>query len=175
MTIDKKRLIKIKVDFESGKLSKTSICKKNKITRPTLRKHAREGEWIYQKNFQKISKIVENRVIEKMVEENTDILGTETEKYLHDSKNIRGVAMSLLNSMAKMLIETKGHLSAAEANRLLSCQRVAETTMKTITGLYNATRKAFGLDEQKANNVIIGDININDAKVVKDVFDKITE
>ncbi|MCK4518065.1 hypothetical protein KAT92_04770 [Candidatus Babeliales bacterium] len=149
MALSEQKILAIKIDYELGKLSKTSICKKHRISRPTLRKHANDGDWIYQKSFKEVSEKVERKVIERLVDENVDIVSETTERFLKDSANIRGVTVAVAKSMVKLLKESSGNLSASEANRLLACQKVSETAARTITSLYNFERKALGMDSDK--------------------------
>ncbi len=149
MALSEQKILALKIEYELGKLSKTAICKLHKISRPTLRKHAKASKWIYQQSFQKVSEEVEKRTIERLVEKNTDIVGETTERFIKDVSKIRSVTASLMDAMAKDLKKNDGNITAAEANRLLTCQKVNKVAGETITNIYNTVRKALGMDRDE--------------------------
>lgn len=152
MALSEPKILSIKIDYELGKLSKGSICKKHRISRPTLRKHAKDGKWLYQKTFKEVSKEVEKRVIEKLLSDNTDIAVSVTDNFLKDSANIRAVTMAIMDAMATDLLDKNGKITTQEANRLIALQKVSEIANKTISNLYNTTRKALGMDQDENHN-----------------------
>lgn len=174
MALSEPQVLALQIDYELGKLSKTSICKKHRVSRPTLRKHATENGWVYQKTFQEVSKEVEKRTIAKLVEENADIVTQATEKFLSDSAYIRDFVMDLIKRVQKELDENSYKTKDVDLSGFTSLQKMGETLSKTIISLYSTERKALGLDIdddiEKAKR-----IKGNDKQQAVDPLDGMTE
>ena len=155
MALSEGKIIRIKVDFETGKLSKGSICKKHKISRPTLRKHATENEWIYQRNFNEVSKIVEEKIIEKLIENDSDRGAVLTEQFIKDSNVYRQLVMRAAGEISIAIKEEEEKnpknpkVPKEEYDRIFAGSKITKINLEALQITYTGIRKALGMDIEK--------------------------
>lgn len=147
--IDKDTWSQIKGKYVAGKDTISKIADDHSISRKSIQRKAQKDGWVYGSSKDEVSKAIENATIETIIGTGLDKAVKITERFIKDSENVRNVTMAILSGMVKELQKSGGNIKADEANRLLSCQRVAKTTMETITGNYNAVRKALGMDKDE--------------------------
>ncbi len=157
MAVSSKKLIKIKVDFEAGILTKSKIASKHKINRLTLYNLADKHEWQYGKNEQKINKITETKSLEVLIEKQVDRAAGTTDLFLSDIKAIRGIALAIAKEWSDSrkagrirIVDGKEEkidgMSKDEADRIFAQTKIAKITMETLNIGYTAARKALGMD-----------------------------
>lgn len=174
MALSEKQILKLKVDYESGKLSKTSICKKHRVSRPTLRKHAKDNGWKFQKNFQEISKIVEEKTIEKIIEKETEKLTDLTTEFFTDIgtfKNLsRAMANDTISALKKAAEDSRGgkkvSVSKDEFDRIFAGSKIVKINIEALSIAYDRLRKAHGLDVPEPAAKI--EINTQNQVVISD-------
>lgn len=147
MALSEEKLQAIQIVYELGKVSKTQICKDHRISRPTLRKHAKEGEWIYQKSFQEVAKEVRARVTEKMIERSSEEIVKATEIFLDNSSNVRDFVMLVADKLKEKIKNDDWDFKEIDLKSFFDLQKFNEISSKTLTGLYSTDRKALGLDK----------------------------
>lgn len=141
MALSEEKILAIQIDYELGKLSKTQICKNHRISRPTLRKHASEGEWIYQKSFNEVSNEVRARVTEKIIERSSEEIIRATDEYLKKSKHLQDFSFKTIGRFEETI-----DFNLMDAQTADAIHRVIEKAQRIITNLYAFDRKALGLD-----------------------------
>lgn len=144
--ISKDTWSQIKGKYVAGSDPIYKIAQQHDINKKTIERRAKKEGWIYGSVSNNVAKAIENATIDTIIKNDTDRAVKMTEMFLKDSLNIRAVTMALMDAMAKTLKEQKGNITSAEANRLLTCQKVAKTAGETITNIYSSVRKALGVD-----------------------------
>ena len=154
MALSDEKLYVLGIEYESGKLNKSKLAHKWKISRTTLDKHAKKEGWIFGKNEQELDKKIELSTTSKMIEKSSNILVDINDSYISNTRNIeeltKGVLSKLYKKMAKK--DKKGDqadLSKADVEALLSAQRLLKESASTFSLLFNDKRKALGLDKEK--------------------------
>lgn len=143
----------IKAKYVSGSLPIYKIAQAHDIHKKTIERRAKKEGWIYGNVSNNVAIEVDRATIETIIKDDTDKAVKITETFIKDASNIRGITMAIMAAMATELKKTGGNISTAEANRLISCQKVSEIASKTIAKLYGGTRLALGMDkEERAND-----------------------
>lgn len=160
MAIQEKSLLKIKVDYEVGKLSKVNICKKHSISRPTLVKLAKEHRWSYQKNLREVNEIIEEKTISKLIEVETDRNVKITDQFLTDIDRYRQLTMFPVGEVARAIKDAgpKGKVTKEEYDRIFAGSKVNKINLEALNIAYSGARKALGMDR---------DEDIRKAKAIK--------
>jgi len=153
MAITEKKLLKLKVDFESGKLTKTAICKKHSVSHPTLRKHADGNEWKFQKNFQKISESVEQKTIERLIEKEADKLQRINQEYEAIIANIEAIAKAYIFEIGSNK-QKKENQTKEEAERIFLFLKPLKISSEIFNMNYDRKRKILGMDAPKEGSPI---------------------
>lgn len=141
--------VKIKTDYTIGKLSINKIAKKHKISTQSIYRRAKKECWEFGSLSDEVSREIEKATIKTVIEDTSDSAAEATRQYLKDSEKVRSLTIAIMDGLAKELIKSGNNVSRAEAERILFCQRVNETTSKTILSLYQGNRKALGLPDGK--------------------------
>lgn len=154
MAIQEKKLLKIKVDFEVGKLSKVNICKKHSISRPTLVKLAKEHQWKYQKNLREVNEIIEEKTIRKLIEVETDRTVKITDQFLQDLDKYRELTMRPVQEVKKAIeeIDGDGKVSKDEYDRIFAGSKINKINIEALNVAYTGARKALGMDKGPKDN-----------------------
>ena len=147
MAYDDKKKAKIKVDFEAGKMTKTKLAQKWRITRATLRKFANEGGWVYGKNDQKISNKIEAGATKKLVERETLKLTDFTEKHVKNLENNEKLHQVISANLAKEMKDSGGKLSKADGDKFKSLFQAFKLSTETLDLIFKSKRLAMGLDK----------------------------
>jgi hypothetical protein len=155
MALSEKKILKIKVDYEVGKLSKTAICKKHSISRPTLRNQAAKNGWKYQKNFQEVSEIIEQKTIGKLIEKETDRAVKITDRFLNDIDAYRELSMhpameiktAINQADEDSTEESKVTVSRDEYDRIFAGAKINKICLEALNVGYTGARKALGMDK----------------------------
>jgi hypothetical protein len=154
MILAKKRITQdtwsqIKGKYVSGTDPIYRIAQHHDINKKSIERRAKKEGWVYGSESLNVAQAIEKATIETIIKEDTDKSVRLTEIFLKDATNLRNITMAIMGAMAEELKKSGGHIATAEANRLLSCQRVSEVANKTITNLYTSTRKALGMDREE--------------------------
>lgn len=154
MAIQEKALLKIKVEYEVGKLSKVNICKKHSISRPTLVKLAKEHRWIYQKNLREVNEIIEEKTIRKLIEVETDRTVKITDQFLQDLDKYRVLTMRPVIEVENAIQDTEGDgkVPKDEYDRIFAGSKINKINIEALNIAYTGARKALGLDNPKENS-----------------------
>ncbi len=148
-TITKDDWSQIKGKYVSGKKTVTQIAEEHKISRKSIQRKAKKEGWEYGSSKDEVAKAIQAATIETITREDTDRAVNFTDKFLNDSEKVRNLTMAIVDGMQNALANHGGNIPADEANRLLSCQRANEVSMRTVTGIYAGQRKALGLDAEQ--------------------------
>lgn len=154
MALTDKKLLKIKVDYEAGRLTKSQIGKKHAISQPTLRKHAEDQVWKFQKNFQEVSEIVEKKSIERLIEREVDKTVKITDQFLQDLDKYRKLTMYPVSEVARAIQEvgSKGKVSKEEYDRIFAGSKINKINIEALNVAYTGARKALGMDKGPKDN-----------------------
>lgn len=139
----------IKGKYVAGQEPIYKIAQHYEINKKTIERRAKKENWIFGSVANNVARAIENATIETLIKVDTDKAVRLTNQFLKDSKNIRAITMVLMDSMAEELQGEHGAITASEATRLLTCQKVSEVASKTIEKLYTATRRALGMDKDE--------------------------
>jgi len=151
MALTENKILKIKVDYEVGKLSRSAIGKKHRISQPTLRRHAEQGEWKYKKRFKEVSEIVELKSIERLIEKEVDKTSIVNEKFLKESEFAEGLALSYLSDIAKNK-KDKVKQTKSDADDIFAFIKSCKITSEILNMNYNNKRKMLGMDKETEDN-----------------------
>lgn len=151
------------------------IAQQHEINKKTIERRAKKENWIYGSKKINVSEAIESATIETLIQNGTDKSVILTETFLRDAANIRGVTMAIMGAMAKELKKCGGNIATAEANRLVTCQKVSEVASKTISNLYTSTRKALGMDREEELKKTLIKVDITDGLTHEEVKAKIKE
>jgi hypothetical protein len=135
----------VKAEYATGKDTIGRIAHKNGISRKSIERRAKKEAWKYGVLSDEVAKAVENATIKTIIDNDIDIAVKVTIKYLEDAEEIRVLTMAILEGLQEELKKSGGAVSRAEAERILFCQRVNETTSKTINNVFTGAMKAMGL------------------------------
>jgi len=154
MAISGEKIHVIGIEYESGKLNKSKLAQKWKVSRNTLDKYARENGWIFGKNEQELSKKIELSTTSKMIEKSSNLLVDINDSYIGDTKNIEELTKGVLNKLYKKITKKDENgksvdVDKQEIDALLSAQRLLKESASTFSMLFNDKRKALGLDKEK--------------------------
>ncbi len=152
MSLSEQKVLAMKIDYELGKVSKTSICKKHGVSRPTLRKQAAKGKWLYQKSFQRVSDEVEKRTIERLIEDQVDKATILTDQFLEDTSKYMQLAMMPASELARAYNHVKEHggkVTKEEFSRIWESTKAIKNALEMLNVGYAGTRKALGMDKDE--------------------------
>lgn len=175
MSYDKKKLPKIKADFESGRFKKMDMSKKWGMSRQTLNNLEKKHGWKFGKNGQKLNAVISKKATERIIKEETAKLVGYTARHLKGIGNLRVLSELTAKSLADSLRETKNKIPKAEADRIFAIQKCLKISSETLSIIYKDERLAMGLDNPASTLIKIGKITKEDAGVVRDIFNEITE
>jgi hypothetical protein len=150
-------LAKIKVDFESGKLSKSKVAQKHSISRNTLDKYSKSLGWIYATNEQELSKKIELLNFEILLNDEVDRATKKTNNFLGDIESYRRLAMIPASELAKAYNEAEKEsteektvkVSKDEFSRIWESTKVIKTAIEGLKIGYDGARKALGMDKDE--------------------------
>ena len=153
MAISEEKVHVIGIEYESGKLNKSKLAQKWKISRNTLDKYAREKKWVFGKNERELSNKIELSTTSKMIEKSSNLLVDINETYVKNTKNIEELTKVVLSELYKKVTRknkdgSNVDIDKQEIDALLSAQKVLKESASTFSMLYNDKRKALGLDKQ---------------------------
>jgi hypothetical protein len=147
MALSEKQILKIKVEFEAGKLSRSAIGKRYKVSQPTIRKLAEQGNWAYGKNFKKVSEAVELKSIEKLIGKEVDKTTKINDDLLANITFVENIAKAYLHELA-MNKKNKEKQTKEDADRIFSFLKPLKIASETFNMNYSNKRKAFGMDRE---------------------------
>lgn len=145
MSIPKARLAKIKAEYQAGKITKTRIAAKNKITRKALRENAEKAGWLYGKNKEKVTEMIEEKTMQKIADKESDKAADLAIGFLDDVVKQKKLINVVLNDYAKSISEQQGRLSKADASRVFEAMKVNKITMETLLMGFQGAMKAMGI------------------------------
>ena len=153
MALSEKKILKIKVAFEAGKLSRAAIGKEYRVSQPTIRLLAKEREWEYKKNFIEFSEEIEQKTIESLIEKEVDKTTKITAQFLSDLDIFRRLCMrsatDIVNAYNKLTDgEKKGKVLKEEFDRIFAGSKVSKINMEALNIGYSGARKALGMDRE---------------------------
>jgi len=149
MALSDSKILKIKVDYESGKLSKTQIGNVHKVSQPTIRKLAATHDWVFQKNFQEISEIVEQKSIERIIEVEVDKTVKENDNFQSAVNRIEFLVMKYIKELEELQESIdKESKTKEEADRIFSFLKSCKISSEIMNMNYNGKRKMLGMDRE---------------------------
>ncbi len=154
MALSEIKLAKIKVDYESGKLSKRKMALKYAISRNTIDKHAKIKGWIYAKREPELSQKIEQLTYEKLISDEVDRATNITNQFLGDIEQYRKLAMIPASELLKAYSVSKedstkqepGKVTKEEFSRIWESTKVIKTAIEGLKIGYEGARKALGMD-----------------------------
>lgn len=155
MAIPKNKVIKIKVDYEAGILTKSNIANKHEINRLTLYKLADRHSWEYGKNKHEISKITEEKSLENLINKQVDRATEITNQFLGDIDKHRQLLMMTTNELVKAFNEHKDKkdkdgkavkIPKEEFDRIFAGSKITKIQMEALNVGFTGARKALGMD-----------------------------
>lgn len=159
MALSDIELIKLKVDYQSGKLNRSKIAQKHRISRTTLVKHAKKEGWEFGKSEQELYKEIEEKVYKKLVDIEVDRATETTNNYLKDFNLQRQFLTATSAALTTLIRDKKNKLTKEDAELILARARVHKMLMEGYNIGYMAVRKALGMDRED---------DINKALKIKD-------
>ncbi len=155
MALTEKKLLRIKVDYEFGNLSRSEIGKKYKISQPTLRKHAELGGWEYKRNYSEVSEKLHKKTVDKLIEKEVDRATIITNRFLENCEKYNQLIMYPANELAKAIKKagSEGKVSKEEYDRIFAGAKINKISLEALNISYNGARKALCMesDDGKTN------------------------
>lgn len=161
MALSEIDLAKIKVDFESGKLSKRKVAQKHSISRNTLDKHAKAKDWIYATNEPELSQKIERLTLDKLIKDEVDRATKITNNFLGNVERYNELAMMPASELIKAYTDARNknkQVSKNEFSRIWESAKAIKTAIEGLKIGYDSQRKALGMDR---------DEDIRKAKAIK--------
>lgn len=142
------QIIKIGIDYELGKLSKSKIAQKWKCSRQTIEKWARDKSWTYAKSQVGLSKKIEKRAIAQLIEHSSDILADVEQKHIKNLDHIEHLTLYNLSKFSAIAKES-GEVTKLQSETLHAAQKFLNEAVRTLNVSFIDKRKALGLDKEK--------------------------
>ena len=152
MALSEIEIAKIQVDYTAGKLSKTGIAQKHRISRNTLAKYARDNDWKYGRDAQKLSDIIEEKTYERLIKDEVDRATKITDNFLGDIERYRKLALIPSSELAEAYNDAKlkgTKISQKEFSRIYQLTKVLKTAIEALNIGYAGSRKALGMDREE--------------------------
>ena len=152
MAVKQKIKPKIIADVKAGKLNKTKIAQKWRISRNTLNKIIREFNAKPGENEAKLNKSIEDRATAQIVKKESNKLYNYTDDYLNNVKNLDAAHKVNLEAFKKELKETGGKLAKADGDKYKSIQQFLKLSAETFKINFDGVRLAMGLDKERGRD-----------------------
>jgi hypothetical protein len=165
MAYDGKKKAKIRADVKAGKLNKTQIAQKWRISRNTLNKIINESDAVYAENRTKVNNKIERQATEKIIETEANTLFDYTSKYIANVDYLNKAHQANLGAYFKELKDAKGKLSKADADKYKTFQQFFKLAAETVKINFEGMRLAMGLDKKESNFTVN---NIQDLSTLSD-------
>ena len=152
MALSEIEIAKLRVEYTAGKLSRSKIAQKNRISRNTLAKYARKENSNYGQDSVKLSDIIEQKTFERLINDEVDRATLITNKFLEDIERYRKLAMIPSSELAKAYNEAKSSgikVQKKEFTRIYESTKAIKNAIEALNSGYLGVRKALGMDREE--------------------------
>lgn len=159
-----KEKIKMKADYESGKIKKLDMSTKWQISRQGLDNMAKKEGWIFGSKLTELDTIIEEQVTTQIINTEVNRLIESTAAHLKHIKNLNTLGAINTADLAKVAQRDKtlSKVKQTEANRLMAIQKFIKLSAETHDILYRSERLAIGIkdsDKPPTVNINIGKVH----------------
>ena len=152
MAVPADKVFEMKIDFELGSLTKSNIAKKHGVSRPTLDKHAKAGEWIYQHAFHQAAREAEKKMLSNLMDRNHDLMENLTTNFLDNIDRYRQLVMLPLDVLEDKMALADGNytdIPKEELDRLFTGAKLAKISIEALCTAHHGIRLALGMDKDQ--------------------------
>lgn len=144
------KVLEMKLDFELGLMTRVAIAKKYGVSRPTVNKHAKDGNWKYQHAYEMVAEEAQKKMVSNLLDRNTDLMESVTNGFLNNVERYKRLVMMPLNVLedkygGQDLID----VPKEEFDRLFTGAKLAKISIEALTIVHTATRMALGMDKDQ--------------------------